>query len=68
MAGHAVNASRSGVLAELTWLPAGIVKLEERYVLEIEPGTDTAVKYPVVIRRLSLPMVGLESLQEIDVA
>jgi hypothetical protein len=68
VAGHAVNASRSGVLAELTWLPAGIVKLEERYVLEIEPGTDTAVKCPVVVRRLSLPMVGLESLQEIDVA
>lgn len=68
VAGHAVNASRCGVLAQLTWLPAGIVKLEERYVLEIGPGTDTAVKCPVVIRRLSLPTVGLESLQEIDVA
>ena len=63
-----MNASRSGLLAQLTWLPAGIVKLEERYLLEIEPGMDTAVKCPVVIRRVSLPTVALESLQEIDVA
>jgi hypothetical protein len=65
IAGRSVNGGLHGAWITVSWLPSGVLKLDQEYRLELCPGTSGEFSCTAVVRHVSRHGIGLEILEQV---